>query len=134
MIVVATNVLARLIVGGAGADDARALLDRDDEWIVPSLWRSEFRNVLAAALRNGKLTLSEAKAAWQVAAARMRFRERSVDSEQVLDLASESGLPAYDCEFVALALQARVPLVTADRRIVTAFPRTARLLSEYARR
>ena len=32
---------------------------------------------------------------------------------------------AYDCEFVALALELEVPLVTADRQLLRSFPRIA---------
>jgi predicted nucleic acid-binding protein len=42
-----------------------------------------------------------------------------------LQLAAESGCSAYDCEFVALARDLEVPLVTADRQLLAAFPSTA---------
>lgn len=69
----------------------------------------------------------------RIAERRMRFADRTVTSERVLELASASRLSAYDCEFVAVAQDAGVPLVTADRRIVAAFPETAHLLSEFIR-
>lgn len=43
----------------------------------------------------------------------------------VLALALKSGCGAYDCEFVWLASHLRVPLVTADKRILAAFPSVA---------
>jgi predicted nucleic acid-binding protein len=43
----------------------------------------------------------------------------------VLELASRSGCSAYDCEFVALAQDLEVPLVTNDRQILKAFPTIA---------
>jgi len=43
----------------------------------------------------------------------------------VLELAVRSRCTAYDCEFVALAKQLGVPLVTSDRQVLAAFPETA---------
>ena len=55
----------------------------------------------------------------------MAGREYSVVSQQVIQLAKESGCSAYDCEFVSLAMDLGIPLVTADRQILRAFPNVA---------
>lgn len=52
----------------------------------------------------------------------MAGREYSVVSHHVLQLAARSGCSAYDCEFVALAQDLAVPLITADRALRRAFP------------
>ena len=51
--------------------------------------------------------------------------EYSVISHHVLSLAAQSGCSAYDSEFVALAQDLSVPLVTTDRPILKAFPTVA---------
>src|SRR5262245_3434265 len=43
----------------AAADAAWA---KDPDWIVPNLWRSEFRNALAGSIRQRSLTVEEASA------------------------------------------------------------------------
>ena len=62
----------------------------------------------------------------------MYGHEMVVDRDAVLDLVASSTLTAYDCEFVALAMELRVPLVTTDKQILRDFPRVARPLAGYA--
>jgi predicted nucleic acid-binding protein len=56
----------------------------------------------------------------------MDGREQMVDSRAVLRLAMQSKCSAYDCEYVAVAEAAGVPLVTNDRQILREFPLIAR--------
>ena len=89
------------------------------------LWRSEFRNVLAVYLGRGLLELEEALHYFELSQALLQGREFTVPSEPILRLAEASKCSAYDCEFVALARQKEVPLVTSDRGVLKAFPSTA---------
>jgi predicted nucleic acid-binding protein len=52
----------------------------------------------------------------------MQPSEFEVDGIAVIQLAQESGCSAYNCEFVSLAQQLGVPLVTADCRLIANFP------------
>ncbi len=132
MIVVDTNVMAYLFLPGVWHEEARRALIEDPDWRAPALWRSEFRNVLATYLRGGHIALGEALtlAAW--AEDRMEGREYRVDSSSVLRLSAQSGLAAYDCEFVALARDLGAPLLTSDRGLLEAFPDSTVPLSSFA--
>lgn len=134
MIVVDTNVVAYLLLGGEKTPGARLAFRKDPVWAAPSLWRSEFRNVLAAYLRRGALHLSDAIEVMRQAETLFRGAEYSVDSGQVLKLVSESGCSAYDCEFVALAQQLGVSLLTSDAEILREFPQTAMSLEAFAKK
>lgn len=125
MIVVDTNVVISLLWPSDMSEAARALLERDSEWTAPILWRSEMRNVLATFVRGGRCDLTDARLVHDAALQYVSGREYDVDSAAVLELAAASGRSAYDCEFVWLARELEVPLVTSDRRIVTSFPRYA---------
>jgi predicted nucleic acid-binding protein len=46
-------------------------------------------------------------------------------SDDVIELAAGSGCSAYDAEFVVLAKDLGVPLVTTDRELLEKFPETA---------
>jgi predicted nucleic acid-binding protein len=111
--------------------DADAAWQRDSHWIAPTLWRSEFRNVLAGALRQRSLTVEAALQIASVAQALLAGNEFPVADRAVLNLVATSPCSAYDCEFVALAEEQRVPLVTVDRQILRAFPTIAVSLERF---
>lgn len=124
-VVVDTNVLAYYWLPGAQSATALALRRATGDWYAPALWRSEFRNILAGFLRRRALSLAQAQTAMRAAEGDMQDLERQVSSGQVLDLVDESSCSAYDCEFVALAMALKIPLVTEDKRILRSFPDTA---------
>lgn len=125
MIVVDTNLLAFLLIGGEATDAARGILRRDPEWAAPLLWRSEFRSVLVQYVRRSELTIGSALKLQRKAEQLLAGREFLVRSDHVLRLAEHSGCSAYDCEFIALARQLNAPLVTSDRQVLAAFPSVA---------
>jgi predicted nucleic acid-binding protein len=131
MIVVDTNVLGYLFLASDRSPQAEQALRQDPDWAAPLLWRSEFRNVLAHYLRRELLSLYEAQAIMDAATDLMRGREYEALSHRVLSLAAASTCSAYDCEFVALAQDLGVPLVTVDRQILQQFPTTALLLDAF---
>jgi predicted nucleic acid-binding protein len=128
MIVVDTNVLAYLWLPGERTRAAERLLKKDPDWNAPLLWRSEFRSVLAGCLRRGDLSLETALQIADGAEGQMRGREFTVPSAQVLARVDESECSAYDCEFVVLADELGVSLITSDDKILKSFPAITRPL------
>ncbi len=125
MIVADTNLIAYLLVRGQYSRQAESVYNKDSRWIAPLLWRSEFRNVLAFYQRRGLLGLDDALEVMDQAEQLMSGQEFEVVSSRVLRLAAASGCSAYDCEFVALAQELGVPLVTSDGTLVAKFKPTA---------
>lgn len=125
MIVVDTNILAYLYLPTEMTASAEALLASDPDWAVPVLWRSEFRNILAGYLRRGSLSFEAALALQAEAEELVAGAEHDVSSRAVLELVKDSDCSAYDCEFVALAKALGVKLVTADKKLLRAFPSVA---------
>lgn len=128
MIVIDTNVIAYLLLPGDFSVRADALYERDPDWTAPILWRSEFRNLLAGYLRRETLTFDDALRIQNEAESLLAGTEYEVGSQRVLELVRDSGCTAYDCEFVALAMQLGVKLVTMDRKLLRAFPKHATAL------
>jgi predicted nucleic acid-binding protein len=132
VIVVDTNVIAYLWLPGDFTAAAERLLAEDADWAVPLLWRSEFRNVLAGAVRRRTLSQPRAVAIAAAAEAQLGGREYAVESARVLSLAHRSGCSAYDCEFVALAQDLGARLVSNDGAVLRAFRTIAVPLQDHA--
>ncbi len=122
MIVVDTNILAYLYLPGDFTQQAEALLAQDADWVAPTLWRSEFRNILAGFMRRGTLTFEQAYAIQREVEALLSGREYEMDSYNVLALVRKSDCSAYDCDFVALAVRLGIRLVTMDKKVLRGFP------------
>ena len=118
MIVADTNLISYLLIEGDQTQLARQVWVRDPEWAMPPLWRSEFLNVLAVSHKIGALDEDEAFFLWRSSSVFLDTTEVEPDGEQVLEIAMNSGISAYDAHFVAVAKELGVPLVTADRRLL----------------
>jgi predicted nucleic acid-binding protein len=133
MIVVDTNLIGYLFLASEHSTQAEQALRRDPHWAAPLLWRSELRNVLATQVRAGRLTLGDAQAIISQAEYLLRGSEYTVASHEVLRLAAASGCTAHDCEFVALAHDLGVRLVTVDHQVLAQFPENAIALEQFIR-
>ena len=125
MIVTDTNLIVYLYVQGQHTGPAEGVFRRDPRWVAPLLWRSELRNSLVGLVRRRVLDLDKAARIASDAERLLAGSEYSVTSSSVLQLALRSGCSAYDCEFVALAMDLEVKLVTTDGQVLKAFPNTA---------
>lgn len=122
MITVDTNLIAYFWINGDRTPVAQSVMERDPAWCAPTLWRSEMRNILAGYLRRKAMDAAYARELMANAERFLASAEFEVPSSLVFDLVEASPCSAYDCEFVALARYLDVPLVTADRDILRAFP------------
>ena len=133
MIVVDTNIIGYLYLASERSIQAEEALLKDPHWVAPLLWRSEFRNVLALYIRKAVFSLEDANRIMEEAITLMQGREYEIASLQVLSLVASSTCSAYDCEFVALAQDLNVPIVTVDKQILEQFPNYAGSLDDYVK-
>lgn len=131
MIVVDTNIISYFYLNGEFTELAEKAFMKDPHWAAPLLWRSEFLNVLALCIRKEFISLNDALQIIQEAELLMKGNEYSVTSSNTLHLVGRSDCSAYDCEFAALAIDLRVPLVTMDKKILKNFPETAVRLDRF---
>lgn len=131
MIVVDTNIISYLYIAGESSQQSENLLAFDSHWVAPRLWLSEFRNVLARYLRTTRLALDQVMLIIHHAETLLSDSEYEVSSAHIMQHVENSTCSAYDCEFVALAQYLDVPLITADKKILRAFPEVAKTVEFY---
>lgn len=134
MIVADVNLMAYLLLAGPDTDLAQQVFQKDSTWAAPVLWRSEFRSILAAYMRQRGLGISEAWQAHELAEGLVSAHEYTLGGERVLQLVAASPCSAYDCEYVALAEELQVRLVTSDRQVLRHFPQVAISPKDFVRR
>lgn len=134
MVIVDTGPLAFLLLPGELTDLAQRAYARDPAWASVPLWRSEFRNLLVRQVREGRLDADAARDILQAAEEKMHPRQYHVSGENVLELAAATGLPAYPCEYLALARELNLPLLTTDETLLRAAPKIAVSLADFVAR
>ena len=122
MIVADTNLIVYLLVPGEFTDSAEAVRLADSAWIAPSLWRSEFCNVITLYVRFRGMSEQDATEVIEAAEQIMGGHECSVPSATILRVAMRYKIAAYDAEFVALAEERGLRLVTNDRVLLQRTP------------
>ncbi len=131
MIIVDTNVITYFYLNSEFSELAEQLFQKEPNWAAPLLWRSEFRNVLAFHIKRKIISLNDSIQIFELAETLFNENEYEINSAQVLNLAHESGCSAYDCEFVSLAKNLNVSLVTMDKKVLNSFPEVAFSLQKY---
>jgi predicted nucleic acid-binding protein len=86
-----------------------------------------------AVCQKGIIDLSTAIAMQSQAEQQLAEYEYSVNSTDVLSLASESSCSAYDCEFISLAKSLNLKLITSDKKLIQMFPEIAMTAGYYLR-
>jgi predicted nucleic acid-binding protein len=131
VIVADCTLIAQLGIGTESTATAENVYAIDPDWIVPPLWRSELRNVLRMYVTEAKMPVANAIARMSIAEERFGAAEHAVVSGDVLSIAAKSRCSAYDAEYVSLAREFAIPLVTSDRRLRDLFPRFALSPAEF---
>lgn len=93
--------------------------------IAPSLLWSELANAVWKRIRRGEVELSVWPAMADTLSLAVEFRiVRPELLGKAIGIAVEFSHPVYDCQYLALAIEEDAPIVTADRRFISAFART----------
>jgi len=99
------------------SDSVLAALSRDRA-IVPSLWSLEVANVLVVSERRGGLSREDGQQFLELLAGLPITVNPSVpEAGELLELARQHRLSAYDAAYLSLALRARLPIATRDRAL-----------------
>jgi len=125
MIIVDANLIGALFLQNDQSSLATRIFEKDPDWYAPLLWQCEVRSILTAYFRHNLITLDRAIRVMDEAHGLMMNHEKFVSSNLVLELVSMSKCTSYDCEYVALAKEMNLMLVTFDKQLVGAFSNLA---------
>lgn len=93
---------------------------RGDTACAPSLWRFEMRNLLLTGERRGRIDPGQTEQALKLLGALPIEIDNLCEDENLLRLARQYRLSAYDAAYLELALRRREPLATLDAELAAA--------------
>jgi predicted nucleic acid-binding protein len=122
MIVVDSNIITARNLTSSLTSKAQQVEEKDSVWIVPVLWRYEFQNILATAIKVKQIKPEQALDIWEKVSNILVENEYEPSASKVIDLVTQYGITAYDGQFIAVALEMGIPCVTEDRELQEKFP------------
>lgn len=134
MVVVDTNVVVHLMLEGQATAHARALLAADPDWRSEPFLLVELTNVLATAIRSGRITATAAEFALTDAQRVMGAGLQAASHTNVLALAVKHRVSGYDARFLAVAELLGTRLVTEDAKLRRSAARLTQSLDQALRR
>jgi len=125
MIVVDTNVIAYMLIPNEKYNQvAISLYEKDKNWIAPSLWCYEFLSILTLYQRKEIINSDGCKLLYKKALEIVETRNL-LNINQIFHVIENCTLSAYDCNFIAVAKENSLPLITEDKKILNEFPSIA---------
>jgi predicted nucleic acid-binding protein len=131
MIVVDSNIIAARALTSVLTSKAEQVEQKDPVWVVPVLWRYEFQNILATAMKGKQISSEYALTVWQKIVALLVENESEPSPARVFDLVAQYGITAYDGQFIALAMEMGIPCVTEDRELWKKFAGIALSINDF---
>ena len=131
MIVVDSNIIAARNLTSSLTSEAKQVEEKDPVWIVPVLWRYEFQNILATAIKAKQITGEQALDIWEKVSKILAENECEPSASKVINLVAQYEITAYDGQFIAVALEMGIPCLTEDRELREKFPGIAISMDEF---
>ncbi|HXX33239.1 MAG TPA: type II toxin-antitoxin system VapC family toxin [Thermodesulfobacteriota bacterium] len=131
MIVVDSNIIAARTLTSSLTSEAKQVEEKDPVWIVPVLWRYEFQNILATAIKAKQIRAEQALDIWEKVSNILAENECEPSVSKVISLVAQYEITAYDGQFIAVALEMGIPCLTEDRELREKFPGIAISVDEF---
>jgi len=131
MIVVDSNIIAARTLTSSLTSEAKQVEEKDPVWIVPVLWRYDFQNILATAIKAKQIRAEQALDIWEKVSNILAENECEPSVSKVISLVAQYEITAYDGQFIAVALEIGIPCLTEDRELREKFPGVAISMDEF---
>jgi predicted nucleic acid-binding protein len=122
MIVADASVVTFLFLEGELSGIAREIFMIDSEWITPPILNHEMLNIFAA-VGSVEGNVQGMEELWREARVVLGARQQIPDPQRSLRLAIETGISGYQAQYLALAHQLRLPLLTTDLLLLDLLPK-----------
>jgi predicted nucleic acid-binding protein len=119
--VVDASVAVKLYLREELSDLAEALFEAGStrSFFVPDIFYCECANIFWKSVRRSDIQPAHAQRSLHGLMSLVLFPVSSTDLvREALDLSLEYGITAYDASYVALSEELRIPLITADRKLI----------------
>ena len=121
--IVDASVVSKWLLPESDSDRARRLIAADCGLRAPDLIMSEFASVMLKRVQRREISVEECSELLQrfvndYLDVRVRTVQSRLVAENALRIAFQEKQSIYDCLYLALAVQAKCQLITADERLV----------------
>jgi predicted nucleic acid-binding protein len=121
VIVADASVVTFLFLEGELSGVAQEIYRIDPNWVTPPILNHELLNILAA-VGSSEGNVQVMEDLWREARGVLGSRQQIPDPLRSLRLAIELGISGYQAQYLALADQLRLPLLTTDRMLLDLLP------------
>jgi predicted nucleic acid-binding protein len=122
VIVADASVVTFLFLEGELSGIVRELYTTDPEWVTPPILNHEMLNILAA-VGSAEGNVQGMEELWREARGVLGSRQQIPDPQRSLRLAIELGISGYQAQYLALADQLKLPLLTTDALLLDLLPK-----------
>jgi predicted nucleic acid-binding protein len=131
VIVADTNLLVYLLIPGPYTQIAERIRAKEKLWVAPLLLPYELLNVLAKYVHRGDISRDEATRVFRRGISMVELSVIKSEPVAILQMSEQSGCSTYDLEFVWLAIELGIQLITADKQVLASYPNTTSALDQF---
>lgn len=131
MIVIDANILIYALIECDNSRLIPQLREKDADWRTTELCRHEILNVLTTYQRRGVLSLAQCRELLSYANQFLAQAQCEVNFAASLDTAAKHGISGYDAQYVALATNLSIPLISEDRKVRQAVPEIVMSMQQF---
>jgi predicted nucleic acid-binding protein len=125
MIVADTCLVIHLFNLTSLTEIAQKILDKDSNWILPTLWQEEYANVISKRARAEQTPVEEVVDLFAYTVNELKDAEHPIDNEKALRISLDYKISVYDAHFISLAIDFKTLLVTEDKEVIKKCPKFA---------
>lgn len=131
MIVADTCIIFHLFNETSLTFKTQRILETDPLWVVPTVWKEEYANILSKLTRKEGRNIEEVVDHYTYTLEKFNNSVMFVDPSDALEISIKYNISVYDAHFVALAIEHNCILLTEDKEVIKKCPGIAVKINDY---